>query len=82
MGEQIHRAPAGTTVVVAPGTVHAFHNAADEPARLLIMVLPGRVEGFFDAARELEGNACNVPAWRISCLLPLSTERPVAPGEW
>ncbi|MBV9282543.1 MAG: cupin domain-containing protein [Chloroflexi bacterium] len=63
VGEEIHRAPAGTTVVVPPRTVHAFHNAEDEPARLLVMVLPGGFEGFFDAARELESPATDMARW-------------------
>src|SRR5579871_3949698 len=45
VGEQLQRAPAGTTVVIPPGTIHAFHNAEDAPARLLVMVLPGGFEG-------------------------------------
>jgi mannose-6-phosphate isomerase-like protein (cupin superfamily) len=64
VGEEVHRAPAGTTVVVPPRTVHAFHNAEDEPARLLVMVLPGGFEGFFDAARELESPATDTERWQ------------------
>jgi uncharacterized cupin superfamily protein len=31
-----HRAPAGSTVFVPAGTVHAFRNAGDQPARQLV----------------------------------------------
>lgn len=64
VGEEIHRAPAGTTVVVPPRTVHAFHNAEDEPATILVMVLPGGFEGFFDAVRELTSPATDSARWR------------------
>jgi mannose-6-phosphate isomerase-like protein (cupin superfamily) len=64
VGDQIHRAPAGTTVVIPPRTTHAFHNAEDEPARILIMVLPGGFEGFFDAARDLESPATDTERWQ------------------
>jgi oxalate decarboxylase/phosphoglucose isomerase-like protein (cupin superfamily) len=64
VGEQIHRAPAGSTIVVPPHTVHAFHNAEEEPARILVMVLPGGFEGFFDAARELESPATDTERWQ------------------
>jgi hypothetical protein len=63
VGEEIECAPAGTTIVVPPRNVHAFHNAEDEPARILVMVLPGGFEGFFDAARELESPATDTVRW-------------------
>lgn len=64
VGEQIHKAPAGTTVVIPPRTVHAFHNAEDAPARILITVLPGGFEGFFDATTGLDSPATNTERWR------------------
>lgn len=64
VGEQIHRAPAGTTVVIPPYTIHAFHNAEDESARMLIMVLPAGFEGFFDAARDLVSPATDAARWQ------------------
>jgi uncharacterized cupin superfamily protein len=35
-----HRASPGTTVCIPAGTVHAFRNATDRPARHLLMGLP------------------------------------------
>ena len=64
VGKEIRRAPTGTTVVIPPRTVHAFHNAEDEPARILVMVLPGGFEGFFDAVRELKSPATDRERWQ------------------
>lgn len=64
VGDAIHRAPPGTTVVVPARTVHAFHNAENVPARILTMVLPGGFEGFFDAVRELETPPTDTARWQ------------------
>jgi len=64
LGEEVHLAPAGSTVVIPPGTVHAFRNAADAPGRLLIMVLPGGFEGFFDASKDLASPMDDAVRWR------------------
>jgi quercetin dioxygenase-like cupin family protein len=64
LGEDVHQAPAGSTVVIPPGNVHAFRNAGDEPGRLLIMVLPGGFEGFFDAAKDLRSPMDDAARWR------------------
>jgi quercetin dioxygenase-like cupin family protein len=40
VGEETHNAPAGATLVIPPGTVHAFRNAQSQAARLLIIALP------------------------------------------
>ena len=40
-------APAGTFVLVAPGTVHTFSNPSDRPARFLGIVSPGGFEQYF-----------------------------------
>ncbi len=64
VGNELHRLPAGATVVIPPRTVHAFHNAASEPARMLIMVLPGGFEGFFDEAKTLYAPMSDRVQWQ------------------
>jgi oxalate decarboxylase/phosphoglucose isomerase-like protein (cupin superfamily) len=64
VGEETHRAPAGTTAVIPPRTVHAFQNAENEPARILVMILPGGAEGYFDAVRELPSPASDPERWQ------------------
>ncbi len=64
VGERLHQAPAGATIVIPPGTVHAFRNAASEPARLLIMVLPGGFERFFDEAKDLRAPMSDAAEWQ------------------
>lgn len=64
VGEELHRAPAGATVVIPPHTVHAFRNAESQPARLLIMVLPGGFEGFFDEAKDLRSPMSDRAQWQ------------------
>ncbi len=39
-----HRAPAGTTVFIPAGAVHAFRNASDRPARHLVAGPPQAIE--------------------------------------
>ncbi len=64
VGETIHAAPAGATVVIPPHTIHAFRNAQSQPARLLIMVVPGGFEGFFDESRDIGSPMSNAEQWR------------------
>lgn len=64
VGEAIHHAPTGTTVVIPPGTVHAFRNAGGRPARLLAMVLPGGFEGFFDEAQAQTAPMSDGARWQ------------------
>lgn len=64
VGEELYRAPAGSTVVIPPGTIHAFRNAESVPARLLITVHPGGFEGFFDESRELRSPMSDAERWR------------------
>jgi uncharacterized cupin superfamily protein len=44
LGEQWRRAPAGTTVVIPAGAIHAFRNESGRPARHLAVGPPGAVE--------------------------------------
>ena len=64
VGGDLHRAPAGSTVVVPPETVHAFRNPGSSPARLLIMVLPGGFEGFFDETKTLRSPMSDAGQWQ------------------
>jgi oxalate decarboxylase/phosphoglucose isomerase-like protein (cupin superfamily) len=64
VGEHLYQAPAGTLVVIPPGTIHAFYNAEDEPARILVMVAPAGFEGFFDAAKDLASPATDTERWQ------------------
>ncbi|MEU4312501.1 cupin domain-containing protein [Nocardia sp. NPDC024068] len=51
-------APAGSTVVIAPGTIHAFGAAPDAPVDLLIVLTPGidRFEYFRRLGRIRHGD--------------------------
>lgn len=64
VGEELHRAPADTTVVIPPRTIHAFRNAEDTGESLLIMVVPGGFEGFFDESRDIETPMSNAAPWQ------------------
>jgi uncharacterized cupin superfamily protein len=44
LGGQWHRAPAGTTVFIPPGTVHAFRNASGRQARQLVIGPPQAID--------------------------------------
>lgn len=53
MGDHMETHGVGSFVHVKPGTVHAFTNAGDKPARMLIINLPGGMhEGFFRAVGD------------------------------
>ena len=43
LGETWHSAIAGTTVFVPPGTVHAFRNRGEEPAKHLVVGAPAEL---------------------------------------
>jgi uncharacterized cupin superfamily protein len=53
LGDETHRAPAGTFAFVPRGTVHGFRNDTQAPARLLVMHHPAGFERFFDEMSEL-----------------------------
>jgi quercetin dioxygenase-like cupin family protein len=53
LGDELHRAPAGSFVYVPPGTPHCFQNVGEEPARILVLFSPAGMEGFFDRFAEL-----------------------------
>jgi len=65
IGAEVHQALTGATVVIPPGTVHAFRNATREPARLLILVLPGGFEGFFDEAQTQSSPMSDAESWQL-----------------
>lgn len=46
-GETTIQARAGSFVYVPPGTVHAFRNSGNRPARMLVWMTPAGFEGFF-----------------------------------
>jgi quercetin dioxygenase-like cupin family protein len=51
---EIHRAPAGSFVLVPRGVPHCFVNVAAEPARILVLFTPSGMERFFDGFAGLE----------------------------
>ncbi|HEX6459838.1 MAG TPA: cupin domain-containing protein [Thermoleophilaceae bacterium] len=53
LGSEMHSAPAGSFVFVPRGTVHAFQNVGDGPARILVIFNPAGMEEFFDRFAEL-----------------------------
>lgn len=58
IGERRERVRAGEFVYAPGGTVHAFHGASKEPARMLIFDAPAHAESFFkDVDREVTGCA-------------------------
>ncbi len=48
LGSELHSAPAGSFVFVPRGTVHAFQNVGEGPARILVIFNPSGMEPFFD----------------------------------
>jgi mannose-6-phosphate isomerase-like protein (cupin superfamily) len=48
-GVETVEAPAGTSVVVQPGTLHAFSNRTDAAAHMLIHMSPAGMEEYFPA---------------------------------
>jgi quercetin dioxygenase-like cupin family protein len=47
VGADVVEGPAGTFVLVPPGTVHTFSNPYEEPARFLSLVAPAGLEQYF-----------------------------------
>ncbi len=59
--ERITAGP-GDFVNVPRGTVHCFHNAASETARLVLTFAPAGIEGFFrETLEEAQGGSEDVP---------------------
>jgi quercetin dioxygenase-like cupin family protein len=54
LGEERHRAPAGSFVFVPRGTPHCFVNVGTAPARVLVLFTPAGMEGFFTELAALE----------------------------
>jgi quercetin dioxygenase-like cupin family protein len=52
LGGDWRRAPAGATVFIPPGTVHAFRNASGRPARQLVAAPPQAIEMLTDLGRH------------------------------
>jgi quercetin dioxygenase-like cupin family protein len=50
-------APAGSFVFVPRGTVHAFQNVGEGPARILVIFNPSGMEPFFEQFAELPAGA-------------------------
>ena len=53
LDEDERLAPHGAFVFVPRGTVHAFRNVGDTPARILVLFTPAGMERFFDAWADL-----------------------------
>jgi uncharacterized cupin superfamily protein len=53
IGNEHHTAPRGTFAFVPRETIHGFHNASSEAARVLVMHHPAGFERFFDEMGEL-----------------------------
>ncbi|HEY6398268.1 MAG TPA: cupin domain-containing protein, partial [Solirubrobacteraceae bacterium] len=71
LGVDVHRAPAGSFVLVPRGEPHCFQNVADAPARILVMFTPAGMERFFDRFAAL--SAADPEAFR-SIGAPLGME--------
>jgi quercetin dioxygenase-like cupin family protein len=66
-GKQFHAGP-GTFAFLPRGTVHAFQNVTDKPAKLLIITQPAGVEDFFV---EVAGAMRGMAEPDVSVLLPI-----------
>jgi mannose-6-phosphate isomerase-like protein (cupin superfamily) len=55
-------APAGSFVLVPPGTVHTFSNPGSEPVRYLSLMAPGGFEQYFLEVKEALGGGPPDPA--------------------
>jgi uncharacterized cupin superfamily protein len=53
IGDEHHTAGPGTFVFIPRETIHGFHNASAERARLLVMHHPSGFERFFDEMQQL-----------------------------
>lgn len=62
IGERRHVAAAGMFVNVPVGTLHAFKNESDKPARMLLSVAPAGLEQmFFEVGRPLPSGTESAP---------------------
>lgn len=61
LGDEEAQAPPGSFVFVPRGTVHAFQNVSEAPARILVSFSPAGMERFFDAFARL-GPDEDIPA--------------------
>jgi quercetin dioxygenase-like cupin family protein len=52
LGAELHPAPAGTFMFIPPGTVHAWQNVGNTPARFLAITNPAGFERFFERMAE------------------------------
>jgi len=53
VGKETHTARAGTFAFVPRETIHGFHNASSEPAKLLVMHHPAGFERFLEEMQQL-----------------------------
>jgi quercetin dioxygenase-like cupin family protein len=53
LGDEISAAPAGTFVLIPPGTPHCFQNVGEGEGTVLVVFTPSGMEGFFDRFAEL-----------------------------
>lgn len=59
IGDRSERVGAGEFVYAPGGTVHAFHGASTEPARMLIFDAPAHAERFF---KDVSAEVRNLPS--------------------
>jgi mannose-6-phosphate isomerase-like protein (cupin superfamily) len=62
LGDETVTAPAGSFVLVPPGTVHTFSNPGAEPVRYLSLMTPGGFEQYFRDLQEALGDGPPDPA--------------------
>jgi quercetin dioxygenase-like cupin family protein len=61
LGEEVIAAGPGDFVNVPKGTVHRFHNAGTETARLILTFTPAGIERFFEETLERAPNGAQDP---------------------
>jgi quercetin dioxygenase-like cupin family protein len=64
LGSEMHSAPAGSFVFVPRGTVHAFQNVGEAPARILVIFNPSGMESFFDRFAKLSAGPVDTSVFR------------------
>ena len=64
-GDRTFRASAGSVFHIPKGTLHAWRNATEQPAKTLLFIVPAGFEGFFEEA--------GLPASDISSASPPPT---------
>jgi mannose-6-phosphate isomerase-like protein (cupin superfamily) len=70
--QQTVEAPAGTSVLVPPRTVHAFSNPGTVPARFIVVLSPAGMEGYFNELAELMRSEPSWPPADMSRVLALA----------